>query len=233
MNPQHLFADERFLGVCAYCGGSSGTRDHVPPRFLLDDPLPSNVPIVFACAKCNQGASLDEEYFGCFLESVIAGSTRIELLRREKVKKTLSRNDRLAERIRQAAFVDANGELSWRPEANRVQNVVVKLARGHIAYELSTMQNEDPAKVLFFPLHAISGVDRVNFENAASGQSRRWPEIGSRAFLRACGARPFADQQGPWVSVQPSRYRYSVDQHGGIRVQIVISEYLGCLIEWN
>jgi len=43
------------------------------------------------------------------------------------------------------------------------------------------------------------------------GELAGWPEIGSRAFVRACGAKAdeFA-QVGEWVVVQPGRYRYSV-----------------------
>jgi hypothetical protein len=38
MNPEHyLFVDERLLGTCAFCGGTPGTRDHVPSKILLDD----------------------------------------------------------------------------------------------------------------------------------------------------------------------------------------------------
>jgi hypothetical protein len=233
MNPQHyLFIDERFLGVCAYCGGSPDTRDHVPSKFLLDDPLPDQTPAVDACTKCNQGVSLDEEYFGCFLECVMLGSTDPGILRREKVKRALSRNARLAERIR-ASAANVDGELLWTPERDRVRNVVVKHARGHAAYELSVAQIEEPDDVRYFPLVSLSSEDRVNFESAESGQPRPWPEIGSRAFLRACEAEPFSHQRGPWVSVSPGQYRYLVDQYGGVRVQIVVGEYLGCIVEWR
>lgn len=233
MNPKHyLFVDERLLGVCAYCGGTPDTRDHVPSRFFLDDPLPDNLPVVAACAACNQRFSLDEEYLACFLECVLVGSSDIKRVRREKVRRALSRNSRLAERIRSAARIDDNGALGWVPENNRVRNIVVKLARGHAAYELSVTQLDEPDEVDFFPLPVISECDRRAFENAGAGKARPWPEVGSRAFLRACGAEPYTDQDGPWVVVQPGRYRYSVDQHGGVRVQFVLAEYLACIVDW-
>lgn len=233
MNPKHyLFVDERFLGVCAYCGGTPGTRDHVPSKVFLDDPLPDNLPVVAACVICNQGFSLDEEYVACFLECVLVGSSNIKRIRRNKVKRALSRNPQLAERIRSAAHINENGTLDWLPESNRVRNIVVKLARGHIAYELSLTQLNDPDEVHFFPLTVISEDDRRNFESAGTGGTRPWPEVGSRAFLRACAAEPYTDQQGPWIVVQPGQYRYSVDQHGGIRVQMVLAEYLACIVNW-
>ena len=233
MNPKHyLSVDERLLGVCAYCGGAPNTRDHVPSRFFMDDPLPDNLPVVDACVTCNQGFSLDEEYVACFLECVLVGSTDVEHIRRDKVKQALSRNPQLVERIRSSAHVNGNGSLTWLPESDRVRNIVLKLARGHIAYELSLTQLDAPDEIHFFPLAVVSEDDRNAFENAGTNQFRPWPEVGSRAFLRACDAEPYDNQQGQWVIVQPGRYRYSVDQYGGVRVQMVLSEYLACIVDW-
>ncbi len=234
MNPQHfLFVDERLLNVCVYCGGIPDTRDHVPSRFLLDDPLPDHPWVVEACKKCNQEVSLDEEYFGCFLECAMVGSTSLDVIGREKVRRALARNARLAGQIQSAAHCDEYGALIWTPDAVSVRNVVLKLARGHVAHELSITQIEEPDEVTIFPLVSISQEDRATFENACTGKKRPWPEIGSRAFLRACGAKPFSDHRGPWVVVKPGEYRYCVDHYGGTRVQIVVREYLGCVINWH
>lgn len=233
MDPRQLSVDKRLMGVCVYCGGPPDTHDHVPSRVLLDDPPPDDLPVVDACTACNQGFSLDEEYLACFLECVLAGSTDAKHLRREKIKRALSRNDRLCARIQASARFDDHGVLIWEPEAKRVQNVVLKLARGHAAYELSLPQLDDPETVFVSPLLAMSEADRKAFENAGSGEVRGWPEVNSRAFLRAAGAEPLGDHAGPWIVVQPGQYRYSVDQHGGVRVQVVLSEYLACVVEWD
>lgn len=234
MNPEHyLFVDERLLGTCAFCGGMPDTRDHVPSKILLDDPLPKNLPIVESCAKCNQGFSLDEEYFACFLECVLVGSSSLTQIRRVKVKRALEHNPKLAAQIQAAATLTDEGVRLWIPEAERVQNVVVKLARGHAAYELSLVQGDEPAEVIFRPFSAMSVDEREKFERAGAGEIRGWPEINSRAFLRATGAEPFADSPGPWIVVQEGQYRYSVDEGGGVRVQIVISEYLACIVVWE
>lgn len=57
----------------------------------------------------------------------------------------------------------------------------------------------------------MSKQQRADFEASPWGELAGWPEIGSRAFVRACGAKAdeFA-QVGEWVVVQPGRYRYSV-----------------------
>ena len=49
--------------ICTYCGANATTRDHVPPRLLLEHPFPRNLRPVPSCLDCNQGASKDEEYF--------------------------------------------------------------------------------------------------------------------------------------------------------------------------
>jgi hypothetical protein len=110
---------------------------------------------------------------------------------------------------------------------------VLKLARGHAAYELSLPQIDEPTEVRFAPVITLSKGEISDFELAGSGEIQGWPEIGSRAFLRACGAKPYADTDGPWIQVQTSRYRYSFNLSGGVIVLILISEYLACQVAWN
>lgn len=148
------------------------------------------------------------------------------------MKRALLHNPRLAKRIQSSARVDEGGRLVWAPES-RISNVLVKLARGHVAYELSLTRIDAPRKVVFCPLSAMSAAERESFERSGAGEIRGWPELGSRAFLRACGAEPYSDQEGPWVVVQPGQYRYAVDQHGGIRVQIVLAEYVAGIVDWE
>jgi hypothetical protein len=38
--------DARKFGACIHCGGLVETRDHLPSKVLLDDPLPDNVMVV-------------------------------------------------------------------------------------------------------------------------------------------------------------------------------------------
>lgn len=232
MDPRKLFVDERLIGSCVYCGAAPDSRDHVPSKILLDDPLPSNLPVVEACSTCNGGFSLDEEYLACFLGCVLSGSTELNLLSRPKIKGILTGKPELGHRIQSCCRTDDSGTPIWIPEYDRVQNVVVKLARGHAAFELSLPQLDQPNEVYVLPLMAMSDADRDVFENAAAGEIRGWPEIGSRAFIRACGAKPYADQSGPWIVVQPDRYRYTVDQNGGVTVQMVLAEYLACVVGW-
>lgn len=233
MDPRHLGVDSRLVGACVYCGAEPDSSDHVPPKVLLDDPLPSDLATVDACSTCNGGFSLDEEYFACFLECVLAGSTDPESLSRDKIKRILARKVELAERIQSSCRRDESGILVWTPEDERVRSVIVKLARGHAAYELSLPQLEDPIEVQIRPFIAMSERDLHAFENAGAGEMRGWPEVGSRALHRAVGARPHASQSGPWITVQVGHYQYKVDQENGVRVQIVLGEYLACSVAWE
>ncbi|MGO8926326.1 MAG: hypothetical protein ACLQU3_05475 [Limisphaerales bacterium] len=233
MDPRHLFVDEKFRKVCVHCGGEPDTRDHVPSKVFLDDPMPGNLPVVEACASCNQGFSFDEEYLACLVECVLHGTVGTEKLRRERVRAILNRKPQLAGLLRESRRTTEEGTVFWVPDDARVRNVILKLARGHAAYELGLPQLDDPARVIVTPLLGMSHTEREEFERAGSGELRGWPEIGNRAFFRACGAPPYEKQDGPWIPVQQDVYRYSVDQHRGVLVRIVLSEYLACEVEWG
>jgi hypothetical protein len=123
----------------------------------------------------------------------------------------------------------SDGQLLWTPDRQRVENVVLKLARGHHLYELASPQHEQPQMGSFVPLIAMSAEGRREFESGPDLAG--WPEIGSRAFLRAVGVGPYAHSDGGWVDVQKGRYRYSVEDGGPVR--IVLGEYLACAVAWD
>ena len=232
MDPRHLFVDKRLVGSCVYCGAQADTRDHVPARIFLDDPLPGDLPVVDACRACNSKFSVDEEYLACFLECVLAGSVDPERVSREKIRRVIKRKPKLAERIEACRRIDQDGTIMWMPEQERVRNVVIKLAQGHAAFELSQAGLEAD-RVWFVPLVSMAEADRRAFEKQFLDVAafHGWPDVGSRAFLRACGAAPYTEQPGPWMIVEEGRYRYCVEDGGA--VQIVLSEYLACVVDWR
>jgi len=234
MDPRHLASDRRHRGQCVYCCKAYNTRDHVPSKVLLDEPYPDNLPVVESCSDCNASFALDEQYLACLLECVICGRTNPEELGREKVCRMLSEIPALRNRIEASIRGGASEVLLWEPEHERVQNVILKLARGHAAYEMFP-KPEQPVGVQYFPLYILTEDERSRFESMHSDSMQLWPEIGSRAFLRAAGKPPDQFQQvGEWVVVQQGRYRFStLETEGGIQVRIVLSEYLGCCVRWN
>ena len=104
---------------------------------------------------------------------------------RTKVKRALLHNPRLAKRIQSSAHVDEEGRLVWTPEG-RVTNVLVKLARGHAAYELSLICSDAPREVVFRPLSAMSASERESFEGLGAGEIRGCRKSAVvRFFVRA------------------------------------------------
>ncbi len=230
MDPRHLFADNRLLGVCVYCGKAPSTRDHIPSRVLLDEPFPDNLPVADCCETCNDGFSLDEQYLACFIDCVIAGSTLPSDVARPKVSRILAETPALASRICRTKTEELAGQKVWEPEIDRVKNVILKLARGHVAYELSLLQIDEPLCITCTPIIAMADRDVERFLNPQETPS--WPEIGSRAFRTACKQFPelAADH---WQIVQPGRYQYLVSQADGLFVRILLSDYLACEVRWD
>jgi hypothetical protein len=232
MDPRKLFVDSRLIGLCIYCGGSPDSREHCPSKVLLDDPFPADLPVVEACKPCNESFSADEQYLACLVECVLSGSTEPTKVKREKIRRILEENPKLSARIKQSERRDQEGKLYWEAEPERVRNVVVKLARGHLAYEFGLPLRGEPNVVSYMPLVVMPENQISEFEAPESDSKILWPEIGSRAFIRACiTAR--GQVSNDWIVVQPHRYRYLVGQSDGDFVQLVLSEYLACRIVWS
>lgn len=224
---EHLesFADRRILARCIYCGGATETREHCPSRILLDEPYPSHLPVVPACAECNGGFSLDEEYFACLVECARIGD--LERAEREKIRRIFTQKPALAERIRQSRTVTPEGTTIFAVEQDRVRRVVIKLARGHAAFELSEVPDEGPDHVQIVPIHLMNNDTRNDFESPPSFPV--WPEVGSRAMQRLAGV----GSEFGWLEVQSGRYRYTAAAGGTIVVRFVVSEYLACEVIWD
>jgi len=234
MDPRQLFIDKRHTGMCVYCGTYPDTGDHVPSKVLLDEPYPLELPVVGACRRCNASFSLDEQYLACFVDCVICGDAEASDAHRPNVKRILEDNPALRYRIEDARKRDEADNSLWETEADRIRNVVLKLARGHAAYELYP-KLEEPSIVGFAPLQILSDDRIFAFEQVAGGDRiGLWPDIGSRSFRRAFGKSP--DRlpfTGGWVVVQPDRYRYVVVETGGVLVRMVLSEYPACEVVWD
>lgn len=229
MDPRKLFVDERLKGVCCYCGNSPETRDHVPSRVFLDEPYPPNLPVVGACRVCNESFSQDEEYVACLIECVICGTTNPKSVKRNKIQRILSESPLLASRIQESCIADEIGNIYWSPDANRIKNVVLKLARGHLAFELNIYHFEEPDVLDVKPIATMSNTEYETFENTP--EHVFYPEIGSRAFI-SMSKHPQENWRS-WHDVQTQRYRYRIEQgKDGDMVQFVLSEYLACKAIW-
>lgn len=231
MEQLRSFADDRLIVNCVHCSGMTQTRDHVPSRVLLDEPYPDNLPVVPSCASCNSGFSLDEEYFACLVECARMGSP--ESVERPKIKSILERNPALTARLNQARTTTLFGDVSFAVERERVERVILKLARGHAAFELSEALHREPSQVSFAPVWGLQNEARERFEDVP--QLAAWPEVGSRAMQRMVMVSPEGVMVGSdWIDVQEGRYRYlAVAESATVMVRLVISEYLACEALWE
>jgi hypothetical protein len=231
MDPRTLFADERNAAFCVFCGSPPTTREHAASRILIDKPLPDDLPLVGSCHSCNSGFSMDEEYLACLIDCVISGTTDPTRVSRPKVRAALQHSPALAARIAAGRTEDASGTLIWNPEEDRVRNVIVKLARGHVAHQNSDPAHDEPEHVMVMPMPLMTARQREEFE--AIPESSIYPEIGSRAFhnLLVVGDKSYDPQSG-WNVLQEGRYRYAMSLPGGIVFRLVLSEYLAAEVVW-
>ncbi|MDE5430150.1 hypothetical protein [Elizabethkingia meningoseptica] len=235
-------ADSRLLQGCIYCAGTADTRDHVPSKCLLESPYPADLPIVGCCYSCNQNFSKDEQYFICLIESVLCGSTDPEKIRRASVAKTMRNIPALRKRI-EATKTEIDGQIVFAPEFDRIQNVMLKLARGHAAFELSQTCREEPDHIWFGPLLSLSKEDQETFNSVHFQQN--FGEVGSRNMQRLFVTQmtTISENGEPqnidmiindWVDVQDNQYRYiAIDDMGAYIIRIVIAEYFACEVAWG
>jgi hypothetical protein len=164
MQQLKCYADDRNKGICVHCGGPDETDDHVPSKVLLDEPYPENLIVCSSCLSCNNALSIDEEYFACLLECAIAGEADPQKVRRPKIAKVMTRNTSLLERLRRARSESDSGPV-WAVENDRVKAVVLKLARGHAAYEYNEPKPGEPDFISYRPLVTMRDVERETFES--------------------------------------------------------------------
>jgi hypothetical protein len=236
------FADNRLIRGCIYCGGLADTRDHVPSKCLLEQPYPTNLPVVGCCDACNQEFSKDEQYFVCLIESVLCGSTDPEKIRRPSVSRMMQNSPALRQRIENSK-TEVNGQTAFIPEIERINNVMLKLARGHAAFELSQPCREKPDYFWCGPLSLLPQEDQEAFNSAHFQQL--FGEVGSRNMqrimvLQLTRLSENGEQQNigmlynDWIDVQDDQYRFiAIDDVSQIVIRIVIAEYFACEVAWN
>lgn len=213
------YEDERLGGVCFGCGALPTTRDHAPPRVFLDKPYPENIVQVDSCAACNQSASLDEQYVACLIEVTLCGSTEPDDLQRPKIARTLSRDPALRARLARAK-IDIDGHIGFQPESERVTRVLTKMARGLWYFEHAEAPTDmgTTCRLWTAPL-----TPEESSEFFSTNLLQPWPEIGSRAYVRACRGLVGPEYSSGWLEVQKGRFWCSTDDY---RVRMILSDYL-------
>jgi len=149
----------------------------------------------------------------------------------------------LRERI-EASRTEVDGQIAFAPESERVSNVMLKLARGHAAFELSLPCRTEPDHFWCGPLSLLPEESREAFDSVHFQQMLG--EIGSRniqrLFVTQITLHSENDEQqqnvgiliNDWIDVQEDLYRYqAIDDVGVLIIRIVIAEYFACEVAWE
>ena len=184
---RHGVARPRGRDACVYCGALASSRDHVPPRSLLEKPLPRDLLTVPSCSDCNHSFSLDEQY----LQVVIAQIGHVPQLmaKVEKgglVDRALERAPHLDQRIVDSLEVGSDGRVWLKPEGERILRIFQKIAYGLFVCRYGKRASLDAFSAL-----------------AAYGPGERIPQ----SIAAACHYRP-GIRRKQWTSVQKGVFSY-------------------------
>lgn len=195
--------------TCIYCGAPADSRDHVPPRLLLEGPPPPNWLPVPACRSCNSGYADDERYVRDALHQAGFGD-----ISREKtapggvVARSLRHSPRLDQMMKWAHVPGEDGRLRFVPQLERFSRVMVKIAFGLwfkryqrcaavSAFTCETVQHSQDLRPWLVDLVSPPG---------------KWPEVGSQKLCRSAAGWPGqqdTQKSGKWTSVQAGIFEFS------------------------
>ncbi|GAB5537566.1 MAG: hypothetical protein Rubg2KO_38150 [Rubricoccaceae bacterium] len=120
---------------------------------------------------------------------------------------------------------------------------MLKLARGHAAFELSQPCREDPDHFWCDALVSLPEDQRDRFDSAHVQEMIG--EVGSRNLQRmyimqttlqseSGDMREISLLVNDWVEVQGGLYRYlAIDDSASIVIRILVSEFLACEVAWH
>lgn len=236
---QYVEFSRQGIHRCIYCGLLADTREHVPSKVFLKRPLPSDLPVLPACRKCNNGFSADELYTKTYIECIKAvlvdddlGCLHVDSGDRKEVREAkLSIKDVLERK-----------ELTY---DTRVGRVLRKLAIGHAVYELSEGYPSlnwgwTPLYTKYIVRGTISGAEWDDLEYAEAMNDKMLPEMGSHAFgniyviqlpLGSLGGSNNSSANLPlldWTDIQGGEYRYVayLDTANKLVVKMIIMDFL-------
>ncbi|MNS37766.1 hypothetical protein D3C72_699950 [compost metagenome] len=134
-------------------------------------------------------------------------------------------------------------QVHYNIEPQRVENIVLKLARGHAWFELSQVCQMEPTSIWWQPISLLSDDQRDAFEDLEFVELLG--EIGSRGSQRVLATQITLQSEtgesltfevlfNDWLHVQEGNYRYHAADHDGeVKIKIVIREYLACEVTWR
>jgi hypothetical protein len=162
---------------CVYCGEVADTREHCPSKVFLTKPYPSDLPVVPACEKCNNGFSADELYTKAFIEAYEQHCSY-------KATATLSERKEVKEAREKFEECVSSGKIHL---DDRISRILIKLAICHMTYELTTGFYDDswegvPEYVSYTFRPNMTTEEIEAWDDFVIMNDNILPIIGSRAF---------------------------------------------------
>jgi hypothetical protein len=242
MDQYREYLDERFQqSGCIYCGEDATTREHVPSRVFLEKPYPENLPVVDACEACNNGFSQDEAYVACLLGSAMCGSADPDHVTHASARKLLRRWPSLRARLENARFM-YEGNVVFGVEMDRLNRILIKLARGHARYELGVPFCDEPSGYFWKPRGQFSAEDCEEFESlevigpidgVGNRQVQRFKVLQLELQSPSGEKKSTGIVINDWLDVQDGNYSYQVrETPGSVEVRMVIMGYLAAQVSW-
>jgi len=203
--------------ICIYCGEEANTREHCPPKAFLQEPYPTDLPVLPACKDCNNGYSNDEHFTKTFL-----------LYLYDVCHRRRTSSSAYSQHIIDVAnqYLD-DGRLN-----RRVLRVFTKIAIGHAVYELSEgFLDEgwcsDKSKIQMILRDSCD--DAVWNEMNQPVILSTIPELGSRSMESTFVVQNSSQEPLPimmWHDVENNIYRYICYIDGNqIIVKMIIWDY--------
>jgi hypothetical protein len=159
--------------ICCICGKSpASTRDHIPPDGIFPDPKPKDLITVPACVKCNQGSSLNDEYFRAVI-AIAYGNNDLaaQLVYKNIIKRFRKKPALLQSIVKSEKKVDVHSEggiyLGKLPaikcDPQRVCSVIDKIVRGLFWHETNEILGTDycVSRTMFNPELPDEAKDRI------------------------------------------------------------------------
>lgn len=221
---------------CIYCGAPATTREHVPSRTFLKKPYPSDLPVLPACEKCNNGWSSDELYTNTYIscmKSINEQKDDTALQITDKDRKETIEAKRAAK-----TFLDT-GEFSY---DIRIKKVLSKLAIGHAVYELAEgyylpYEEREIASVNYTFRSTIGETNWLNLDRIEPIGNMFYPEVGARLWQSLFVLEEKGDNKSiavpknkvfiDWSCIQDGYYRYiTIPEGDEIRVKMILLDFL-------
>lgn len=229
-----VYFERNTLMNCIFCGDVAETREHAPSKVFISPPLPSDLPTIPSCQKCNNKFSSDELY----------SAMLIKLLRNKYDGYSLTPLDqeRLSKKEgREAAqFIIENEDALEYIDNKRLENVLIKLARSHAVYELyDCFEYEDKSRFkidLFYDFKPFIEQDVKNdIASIVRADNLLLPEMGAKFYERLCCIH-LQGVNGPsqmvipflaWNDIKEDEYSYTAYiDNLNIVVKIIIQNFL-------